>query len=750
MLSQIARRAQLPTTRLATWLLVAGLAAAVFVVLGGDSAHAAAMENKVLASSSDSYSSATGYGNRGMHFTLKRYAVDHSMYNAKSGALINSQGYNNTNSTCGRKSSMPWLPSNSNPYSERDTSLGYGYNYNGNSLLTRGDCSNRYQDGGTNSGSWLPADFQGWTSPGSAAGFSSTIYRNVSTISRCNSQDPAGGNPPLISRISTASDPQEQAYTSRGIFSYIWGSSPPGSGDKAAGVGLYSYGSGLIRNQFNVDDETYERLQSSGSNAKVYAQGDDWVRVYLNGRLVHTTTYSGSTVTKDVRSILRRGLNVIAFQVHDKAHWRLNNRVSGTTGVCYNITAQLPLETEVSPQVSLSGGSVLTAADAVTATARVNNINRGSNGRVNWSRYMWYSNDSTANSDHTGVNDHLINSRSGTSSVPSSGLNITPSWTESPINDQYSFICTSLRITPANTQTKVVGGSLDYECKPIGKQPLLQVSGGDIIARRSATPSVETSSAMIGGNRYGSWGEYGIFGRSSVNGMYSGGSLMAVSAATSTQQSSLIFANKPNNGHFTSLAASSPLPSLPDWEEVDSSSSSINIRDLDSRKIYNLTSSSVSLRGANIAGSIVIRTNGTVRLGDISYAGGTITRPSQIPQVIIIANNIYIDSATNRVDAWLIARNNLSTCGTPPSFGSYFADLSRNTCNRPLNINGPVQAGHLLLRRTAGAAGTNRSTRLQPAELFNTRPDAYIWAYNNASSSGAIRTETVRELPPRF
>jgi hypothetical protein len=57
-------------------------------------------------------------------------------------------------------------------------------------------------------------------------------------------------------------------------------------------------------------------------------------------------------------------------------------------------------------------------------------------------------------------------------------------------------------------------------------------------------------------------------------------------------------------------------------------------------------------------------------------------------------------------------------------------------------------ATKLYLQRTAGS-GVGVSSG-DPAEVFNLRPDAYLWAMVHASASGKIQTVYATELPPRF
>ena len=145
--------------------------------------------------------------------------------------------------------------------------------------------------------------------------------------------------------------------------------------------------------------------------------------------------------------------------------------------------------------------------------------------------------------------------------------------------------------------------------------------------------------------------------------------------------------------------------------------------------------------------TIIINSTGTVRIaGNVTYADGPYTDSSQIPQLIIVARNIIIEPAVTEVNAWLLSSGGyVSTCGDASA--GYLSGITSAVCNQQLKINGPVLTDHLYLRRTAGSDVGNPST---PAEIFNLRPDAYLWAYGTTRDSSAIKTMYLQELPTRF
>ena len=63
-------------------------------------------------------------------------------------------------------------------------------------------------------------------------------------------------------------------------------------------------------------------------------------------------------------------------------------------------------------------------------------------------------------------------------------------------------------------------------------------------------------------------------------------------------------------------------------------------------------------------------------------------------------------------------------------------------------MNGPVITDRLLLYRTAGA-GTGAAAG-DPAEVFNLRPDAYLWATALQNETARVKTVEFKELPPRY
>ena len=138
-----------------------------------------------------------------------------------------------------------------------------------------------------------------------------------------------------------------------------------------------------------------------------------------------------------------------------------------------------------------------------------------------------------------------------------------------------------------------------------------------------------------------------------------------------------------------------------------------------------------------------------------------------VPQILIIADGgIMIRDNVTQIDAWLITNGNINTCN---GLNYYASGFSASTCGRQLIVNGPVFAGSLTLSRNSGAdpgAGYGNNIydyggnpiyynltddgSVQPAEIFNLRPDVLFWAYSQAQRYSQANVTYTRELAPRY
>lgn len=309
-------------------------------------------------------------------------------------------------------------------------------------------------------------------------------------------------------------------------------------------------------------------------------------------------------------------------------------------------------------------------------------------------------------------------------------------------------------------------------CVTIGKKPKVQVWGHDLRTRSQIDTGV--TEVDDGGTRklFGSWVEYGGFSAQANSGFASGSGL---NGGNTNTDDSTDMANVWNKLTFANVDESSPfktrhgfytlpngLPTITD-QFLGSSSGGRPSSDLTAVESGTYNVGDFTITGGQIADTggkgkvIIIVSTETVKIeGNIIYKGvggssDVFTAIDQLPQVIIIAKNIEITGDVTQIDAWLLALDkstptsgSINTC----SDVSLAADLTLGDCKNALTVNGPVVTRHLHLRRTAGSDSV--ATVGTPAEVFNLRPDTFLWAQARAGQAGKAQTVYSVELPPRF
>ena len=309
------------------------------------------------------------------------------------------------------------------------------------------------------------------------------------------------------------------------------------------------------------------------------------------------------------------------------------------------------------------------------------------------------------------------------------------------------------------------------DCAIVSKRPVVQVTGGDLIVGRGLAigSNVSSNAKISDGQKYGSWSEYGIVASGLINGMasargYAGGT----SVTNHCGVSFLSFSNKVGTascadnrvGQYTFKAAASSIAGRFPTTSATQIAGDQAIGNLAGGRTYTNNAAGAEIRLTATASTrigagkwIVINAPGaTVKImNNIIYTDGPLTAISQIPQVVIIARNIIVADSVTQVDAWLVANGTgangrVNTCGAGGVTET--TALTSKVCTGVLRVNGPVVANHLLLRRTAGAGTRERSG--DPAEVFNLRPDAYLWASNLQAGTTKAQTVMTKELPPRY
>lgn len=291
-------------------------------------------------------------------------------------------------------------------------------------------------------------------------------------------------------------------------------------------------------------------------------------------------------------------------------------------------------------------------------------------------------------------------------------------------------------------------------CIIVVKKPKFQVWGGNLVTNGSISTSSSVKRIDNVRRMFGSWGEYGVFSAGTINGIASGSAFAPQLGATlydpKCYYSTLTFTNSGSTTctNTTTLGGYTNASSLVDVASGFSTTAAPNAPTGDLANLQGVytTSGNLNVWASNVISKnrwVVINAgNSDVTItGNINYDTSTLYSTTEVPQVVIIARNINIDAGVTNVDAWLVASGVLNTCT-----GS--GNLTIYTCSNKLTVNGPIVAGSLNLRRTAGS-GTEENSGL-PAEVFNLRADAYLWAYSMASRVNLVQTVYSLELPPRF
>ena len=322
-----------------------------------------------------------------------------------------------------------------------------------------------------------------------------------------------------------------------------------------------------------------------------------------------------------------------------------------------------------------------------------------------------------------------------------------------------SHICFILSVTP-NANDNPNYHHSQPACVVISKSPSMQILGGDLrvgatfTGNSMAASSIRTSVTIKTDKSYGSWGEYGLTAPGTITGAGSGSSYSGgIACIDSCATNGLSFANTPSDGGYVpttnipNVAASFPVTS--------STPKFSNLSDAAQKRVETGTGA-ITIGGGVIAQGqwlVINAPNATVTItGDITYTNGTLNSTTDIPQLIIIADQINIENNVKNIDAWLIASGTSGTINTCSKSGTAIittvTQLITNLCQNPLVINGPVMAKKLYLLRTAGS--DRGATSSNPAEIINLRPDAYLWGVAHNANSGRLTTVYETELPPRF
>lgn len=298
---------------------------------------------------------------------------------------------------------------------------------------------------------------------------------------------------------------------------------------------------------------------------------------------------------------------------------------------------------------------------------------------------------------------------------------------------------------------------------------------GLLIDQFTASATVTRAAANV----FGSWAEYGILAPGEIRWMASGSGLEGGNASSlQSDWSRLTFTHAANaapacsaivygcysHGRTTlpPVASAFPVTSLTPSVGNTTTPSGLAGGTSDGR-VVTTTEPTLTINAGNLGErrwAVLNAPNTHVIInGNLTYDDGPFDNINKIPQLIIIARDITINGSVSRVDAWLIAANALSTCNergnSAPQLSSNYVSsrLVADDCDQKLTVNGPVIANKLYLRRTAGslpATSGNPERPGEPAEVFNLRPDSYLWANARMGSQRVYVTSGLQELPPRY
>jgi hypothetical protein len=510
------------------------------------------------------------------------------------------------------------------------------------------------------------------------------------------------------------------------------------------------------------------------------ASGPD--KIFSSGQVNGATATFQSTYTvadSDLgKTLCRSTSNIPASST--VSGW--NESASACVSVPYNWTISTPI-------VTLDHSGAVDAGSSMTATAKINNSGPTSSKPSKWelTRIVVQPSKDVPNvagglsaTDPCGT---YFKSSFSNCATAGSGAGLTFKVGDNPLGDFPTEIedlaigtkiCYALSVQPASSSNNSWNHSAPV-CVTISKKPKIQILGGDLwvgvpFSGSASVAKVSAGTVTKKGFTFGSWIEYGIFATDVIKGAGSGAAFAGQGQQNSTVCSSSVLSF--TNAGDSQCSDTMPIGSyattkiMPDVEASFPSTAAIgNLKsdDLVSGALKSgiYTASGVlTLSGGNIIkGQWVVLSAPDADItidGDIKYTNEVLNSASDIPQLVIIAKNIYITDKVKQVDAWLIAKGAASSSdGTINTCSSVAVNdpLTINLCNQQLVVNGPVMANKLYLRRTFGSdpcIGSDCSPSSIPSEIFNLRPDAFLWATGRSVVSGRLQTVYTTELPPRL
>lgn len=327
--------------------------------------------------------------------------------------------------------------------------------------------------------------------------------------------------------------------------------------------------------------------------------------------------------------------------------------------------------------------------------------------------------------------------------------------TSSNINGGYGFLDT------LNTNYTVS----DATCFNVGKYPSMQIWGGSTFTSGGTDTSTTTVSASGSSAVFGSWDDYMIIAKGTVNNTASGAALISGLANFSERNISPLTVA---NSNYDGTDPTKPKLGGSNLEVVERMMSGIKTRYIDGNGEYaELTEMSGDSHLVNQQVLSTALTYYPILLynSDSDHKNiyissnietGITTRTYKsfaVPQVIIYTpGDIYIDPSVTRIEAWLLAGGVIKTCADNAGINIRLTDSDR--CGSRLTVVGPTVARKIYFDRTYGGDGyrdeSGNSTIKEPAEIFDLNPGAYLFGANEARDNAQPITTYLQELPPRY
>lgn len=335
------------------------------------------------------------------------------------------------------------------------------------------------------------------------------------------------------------------------------------------------------------------------------------------------------------------------------------------------------------------------------------------------------------------------------------------------------------------------------KCIISGYKPSFQVRGGDIMVGKGIYTGTNTKDFLATSEpsdkrTYGSWSEYGAFAGGVIQHLGSGAVYRLGMPQSLVEHGYLTFSNNrdtSNNTDYGKYNGAASSDKINDGfqkvaNQFTSRSDSARALDTDTVNLKTLDSGTYLLNAGPVAitagdpanpadnelpanrsiillaqKDTVVNVNSSVRIPTQYSSIGEISQLVIAPASAVDGYTINVASNVTRLDSWLINPNGaVNTCyvaddGTTPR------DLantprSKNSCDSTLYVNGPVSAEILYLRRSGGKDQSSDPLKLEqsvPGEVFNLRPDAYLWAASHVdNASKKFVTTSVMDVPPRY